>query len=180
MTAPEFIAWAQEQPHGRYELVDGEVEVQMAGGDAGRHNLTKGEVYTALRDAVAAAGAVCTVFTDGMMVPIAPKRVRVPDALVMAGRLPDIDDTSVPNPLILVEVVSPDSMVRDSVLKVADYFSLASVQHYLIVNPFDPMVLHYRRSGDDFITRILRSGDVQLDPPGITLSVDRILAAGAG
>ena len=66
MTVPEFLAWAANQPRGRYELVRGEV-VAMAP-ERARHNLVKAAVFRALRDAVARAGVPCTVFTDGMTV----------------------------------------------------------------------------------------------------------------
>ena len=97
-----------------------------------------------------------------------------PDALVYCG--PEIPHSAieVPNPLILVEVLSPSTRHIDASAKLAGYFSLASVAHYLIVDPDKPLVIHHaRREADTTImTRILTSGPVPLDPPGIEVSVE--------
>jgi Uma2 family endonuclease len=50
MTVDQFLAWAEAQPQGRYELVDGQV-VAMAPEPA-RHNLVKLAVWRALDDAI--------------------------------------------------------------------------------------------------------------------------------
>lgn len=179
MTLDEFLAWARGRPAGRYELVDGEVIEMPAEG--GRQNVVKGEVYVALREAVAAAGLACNVFTDGMTVRIDKHQGREPDASVTTGPVADLDATEIVDPLVVVEVTSPSSVARDTEDKLIDYFSVASIQHYLIVNPDAKAVVHHRRdAGGQIITFIVRSGAIQLDPPGISISADRILAAGRG
>lgn len=71
-----------------------------------------------------------------------------PDALVYCGpELPD-DAIEVPNPVILVEVASPSTRKFDDTAKLSGYFSLASVQHYLIVDPEGPPVIHHHRQED--------------------------------
>lgn len=179
MTLDEFLAWARGRPAGRYELVDGEVIEMPAEG--GRQNVVKGEVYVALREAVAAAGLACNVFTDGMTVRIDKHQGREPDASVTTGPVADLDATEIVDPLVVVEVTSPSSVARDTEDKLIDYFSVASIQHYLIVNPDAKAVVQHRRdAGGQIITFIVRSGAIQLDPPGISISADRILAAGRG
>jgi Uma2 family endonuclease len=49
-------------------------------------------------------------------------------------RLPG-EATTVADPLVLVEVLSPDSGTTDRATKLRAYFKLPSVQHYLIVWP---------------------------------------------
>ena len=46
MKVPEFLAWAEAQPQGRYELVNGEVLVMAP--ERVRHNLVKLAVARAL------------------------------------------------------------------------------------------------------------------------------------
>lgn len=58
--------------------------------------------------------------------------------------------------------------------KLADYFRLPSVQHYLLVRPGRPEVIHHRRAEATIETLIIRQGDVMLDPPGIALSIEEI------
>jgi Uma2 family endonuclease len=68
MSVPEFLAWAANQPRGRYELVRGEI-VAMAPSGPGTI-WPSWRFARALSDAVARAGLPCTVFTDGMTVVI--------------------------------------------------------------------------------------------------------------
>jgi Uma2 family endonuclease len=89
MNVQEFLVWAAAQPHGRYELVRGEI-VAMAP-ERARHNLVKAAVFRALSDAVTRVGLPCTVFTDGMTVVIDNEHSREPDAAVQRAHGPRLD-----------------------------------------------------------------------------------------
>ena len=117
-------------------------------------------------------GLDCEAFTDGMTVRIDESTVYEPDALVRCGpRVPD-DAVDIPDPLIVVEVVSRSSRSTDSGAKLGDYFMLPSVRHYLVANVDAGSITHHLRSEADSIsTRILRDGQLVLDPPGLTLDV---------
>jgi Uma2 family endonuclease len=171
LTADGFIAWAAEQPRGRYELVAGEV-VAMAPERAG-HARTKARVHRALEDAVAAAGLDCEAFPDGMSVRIDEATVYEPDALVRCGpRTPD-DAVEAAEPVVLVEVVSRASRSIDSGAKLADYFRLGSVRHYLVVDADRRTVTHHRREEEgEIATRIFREGRLELGPPGLVVNVE--------
>jgi Uma2 family endonuclease len=65
MSRQEYRAWAEQQPAGRFERVNG-VVVAMAPERAG-HNRRKAVVWQVLRQAVQAAGLSCDVYTDGMI-----------------------------------------------------------------------------------------------------------------
>ena len=74
--------------------------------------------------------------------------------------------------MIVVEVVSPSTAAIDRGLKFEGYFSLPSVEHYLILDPERRVVIHHKRGQGDIIeTRILSEGMVRLDPPGIEAPV---------
>jgi hypothetical protein len=52
------------------------------------------------------------------------------------------------------------------------------VQHYLIVDPAGPPLVHHRRQADGTIlTTIVHDGALMLAPPGIELPVADIFAA---
>jgi Uma2 family endonuclease len=178
MNVDEFLAWSERQPDDRYELVDGEVVAMTR--DTVRHNLTKAAALRALEDAVRSAGLPCVVLIDGVGVAINDKTLRIPDVLVQCGAEPDPDALLV-SPLIVVEVVSPSSE-RDNVeTKLVDYFSVASIRHYLIVFSERRVVVHHRRNdGGDIATRIAHEGDVTLDPPGIAVPVLALLGPSSG
>jgi Uma2 family endonuclease len=100
-----------------------------------------------------------------------------PDALVNCGPpIPD-DATAAPNPIVIVEVLSPGTASVDAGAKLADYFRLASVQHYLLVRPARREIIHHWRVADGLRTSIVRDGALLLDPPGIQLSLDEVYGA---
>jgi Uma2 family endonuclease len=174
MTADEFIPWAMNQPK-RYELIGGEV-VAMSPERVG-HADTKGNVYVALREAIKAAGVPCQTYTDGVAVRIDARTVYEPDALVRCGKPVDDEAVKIDDPVIVVEVVSPSTQSVDAGAKLAAYFRLPSVRHYLIVERRNRMANHHARSEDGRIeTRIVRSGTLTMEPPGITVEVESFFA----
>jgi hypothetical protein len=78
-----------------------------------------------------------------------------------------------PNPVIVVEVISPTSTRRDLAVKFTNYFRHPGVQHYLIVVMENRTVIQHSRSeGDTLKTRIAGPGDrLTFDPPGIAVAV---------
>jgi len=69
-------------------------------------------------------------------------------------------------------VLSPSTQQFDVSIKLAGYFRLPSVAHYLIVDPAQPMIVHHSRgAGDTILTRVVTEGAIKLDPPGLELAV---------
>lgn len=167
MTSDEFIAWAMQQPEGkRYELVGGEV-VAMAP-ERSVHALAKFHIARRLAEAVEAAGLPCIVYPDGMSVIVDEDTSYEPDAMLRCGEALPEDAVKVLDPLIVVEVASPSTQVLDAGAKLADYFRIPSLRHYLIVRTRGKIVVHHARDEAGVITtRIIRDGTVELDPPGI-------------
>ena|SRR5688572_6885336 len=175
MTVDEYLAWAEGQP-GRYELYAGTVYA-MAPKRAG-HAKVKLAVQMALLAAIRRASLPCHVLPDGMTVRVARDTAHEPDALVYCGQELPNSAIEVPNPLILVEVLSPSTRHIDASAKLAGYFSLDSVQHYLIVDPEKPLVIHHARGENGVIaTRIARDGSLRLDPPGLELAMAELYPA---
>ncbi len=144
-----------------------------------RHNLVKFAVARALDDAIKRAGLPCTVFTDGMTVIIDNETSREPDAAVQCGVAVDLDSMVLQAPLIVVEITSPSSERDDTGDKLVEYFSVPTIQHYLIVNPAKNVVVHHARSdGGTIATRILSDGEVGLTPPGMVVPVADLLPSG--
>ncbi len=168
MTREAYRAWAEQQPSQRFERIEG-VVVAMAA-ERAAHNLRKGSARDALRAAVQRAGLSCQVFGDGMTIEVGDSDYE-PDAVVRCGgdRLPD-DAVAVPDPLIIVEVLSPTASGVDRGLKLRDYFRLPTLQHYLIVWPETSHIArHSRLSGGDVATKVFTSGEIVLAPPGLSL-----------
>jgi Uma2 family endonuclease len=98
-----------------------------------------------------------------------------PDVVVYCGAKLPGDAVAVPNPLIIVEVLSPSTSAAGRAWKLAEYFKLASLRHYLIIWGDKQQILHHRRTDSGQTgAQIVSAGQIRLDPPGITIAVDDI------
>lgn len=175
MTVDEFLVWAEGQD-GKWELYNG-VPYLMAP-ERTRHGERKFAVQTALLSAIRRAGLPCHMLPDGATVRVSSTTAHEPDALVYCGSKLPGDTIEVPNPVIVVEVASPSTRKIDASLKLKGYFGLPSVHHYLIIDPEGPPVLHHQRQSDGSIrTCIVADGALQLDPPGLTITIDELFAS---
>jgi len=170
MTVEKFWKWNTAQPVGRFELEDGLVVRMQA--ENNRHNLVKSAILVATTNSVKRGELDCTVLGDGCSVRIDDWTVFEPDMTVQCGKPVDLDALEATCPILLVEVMSKSTSHIDMGRKMSAYFSLPSVEHYLVVDAKKKLVLHHRRNGDEVATRFVTEGDLVLDPPGLTLRVD--------
>ena len=175
MTVDEYLTWAEGRPR-RYELYAGAVYA-MAPERAG-HAETKYAIQTALLAGIRRAGVPCHMLPDGMTVRVDEDTAHEPDALVYCGEKLPNSAVEAPNPIIVVDVLSPSTRHIDASAKLAGYFRIPSVSHYLIVDPDKRLMIHHARGERDIIaTRIVSEGGLQLDPPGIELSIGDLFQA---
>ena len=171
MTVDEYLPWVVTQG-GRWELIDGR-PIKMPSETLG-HIDVKAYVWLVLKELVIEAGLGLHVLGDGATVRINPHNANEPDALVYTGLKRSDSSIEVPDPIIVVEVVSPTSVARDKIRKRVDYFTLASVEHYLVVDPDTRTVLHFDRTNWQTDGRALGEADTaDLSPPGLKLPVRR-------
>ena len=175
-TADAFLAWARGATGGddsnwraarswRWRL------------SASRTPRAKLEAVIALRAAIATSGLGCEAMTDGVSVRIDERTVYEPDALVRCGPRTPGDAMEVTDPIIVVEIVSPSSRGIDTGAKLAGYFQLPSVRHYLIVNTEARVVIHHHRDDTGAISvRILHEGPLSFDPPGLAIEIRDVFA----
>jgi Uma2 family endonuclease len=174
MNVDDYLAWPQEHP-GRYELSDGQV-IAMPPEGAGRAAV-EFAVQTALLAGIRAGGLPCHMLPDGMTVRVDETTANEPDALVYCGTKLEPSALEVPAPIIVVEVLSPSTRRIDASAKLAGYFRVPSVAHYLIVDKNKPLVLHHARGeGDMILTHIVTQGTIELDPPGLAVTLTDIYA----
>jgi Uma2 family endonuclease len=175
MGRDEFRQWAEQQEGARYERVNGE-PVAMAP-ERAIHARLKARVWQALHLTLRECGGDCEALPDGMTVEIDADTDYEPDAVVNSGPpIPD-DTVAATNPVVVVEVLSPGTRGIDTGAKLDGYFRVPGIIHYLIVLTARRGVIHHRRAHNGGIdTRILSSGKIALDPPGIAIDVDEIYA----
>lgn len=171
MTVEEYLASSERQAERqRTELINGQV-VAMAP-ERAAHNRIKIAVIMALDRAVKAAGLSCEAFTDGMTVQIDEHTAYEPDALVNCGERMSGRGMIAPNPVIVVEVLSPTTAHSDTSAKLIGYFKLPSVAHYLVIDPDARTATHYTREG---VPEVVAGGPLRLDPPGLTVTIEDLL-----
>ncbi len=111
LTVDEYVGWAHSQSERqRTELINGQI-VTMAP-ERVEHGEIKLAAAIALRTAIAKAGCDCHVLGDGMTVRIDEHTAYEPDALAYCGPRLARGSTIVPDPVIIVEVLSPATAHR--------------------------------------------------------------------
>ena len=181
MTAREFLAWVETRPDGKdYRLVNGE-PIKMAA-ERSRQTKAKFRIAKALEAAIEQAHLPCHVLADGITVMVDEYTAYEPDATVYCGEEIDDDAMVLENPLVVVEVLSPTTAHIDTGRKLADYFKISSVQHYLIVDTIGRRVVQHTRAAAGRIetiieTTIIEAGGIRIDPPGISVPIEAILPA---
>jgi len=186
MDVAAFLEWAKRRPEGeRWELIEGTpvpargpTPAQAMAAETVTHARTKRRIDHALTEALAKGGHGCEVFVSGPMVQIDADTAFEPDVVVSCVEVPE--GLLVPEPLIVVEVLSESTRDRDFTIKLAGYASLASVAHYLLVETRHRLIVHHHRATGEpeFRTSIARGGVLRLDPPGLDLDLDAVYASG--
>jgi Uma2 family endonuclease len=174
MSVDEYLAWAEGQP-GRFELYAGVVYAMAP--ERAEHAKIKYAVQTSLLNGIRLSRLPCHMLPDGMTVRVDEDTAHEPDALVYCG--PELPGPAieVPNPIIVVEVLSPSTRHVDASAKLAGYFRVPTVQHYLILDPSKRLVIHHARGErGEIVTKIVADGPLRLDPPGINIRLEEIFS----
>ena len=190
LTVDEFLEWVETDPEAefvfedgtrrhkcdvRFELYEGAVTA-MSPERAG-HAEAKFNAAMTLRSAIEANNLPCKTWINGLGVRIDDGTLYEPDALVRCGDRLGGDAQEVSDPVIIVEILSPSTRSKDIGEKMEAYLSLPSLHHYLIVDAGKRKVIHYHRDQGEveFRIRIVSSGPITLDPPGIKIALEDIL-----
>lgn len=146
-TQEAFFAWAAHQ-EGRYEF-DGVGPVDVTGGSV-RHGLIMRRLFAALE----AALGHCDAHILGPEVGIATvgRAIRYPDALITVGTLVE-GALTVPKPMVVFEIVSPNSQRNDRIVKVREYLAVASITRYVILEYASIGATVFEREAGDSVWR---------------------------
>jgi Uma2 family endonuclease len=171
MTVDQYLAWSETQSDlPRTELINGQIVATAP--ERVEHTEVKLSAAIALRAAIGRCQLACCALPSGPTVRIDDHTAYAPDALVYCGQKLPGDALVVPNPMIIVEVLSPTTSHTDTSAKLIDYFKLTSVHHYLIIDPDAYAITHHSRCADGTVSgRTVASGTLRLDPPGLAIDV---------
>jgi Uma2 family endonuclease len=169
-TLESFVGWHERQAE-TFEFVGG-APVMMAPASRA-HTMLKGNVFAALREAL--RDSPCTAYSDGIEIRVAEMSA-IPDGVVSCHP-PDLSTPVERAPVVIVEIVSPTTVLRDRVQKWEGYRHIPSLRHYLCVEPDRRLVqLHTRLDDMVFEERFIETGVVALDAVGVNLDVTTIYA----
>ncbi len=166
----------EEEAEIRHEFIKGKM-IPMTGGTT-NHNLITGNVYLALR--LALKWKKTPVYIENVRLFIPDYNIfTYPDVMVMAGEPIYYNDrqTTVTNPVILIEVLSNSTKDYDLGRKFGYYRSLDTLQEYILIEPEQATIMVYRRSNDkNWLLEIIENTTdiLRLDSVAIELSVSEI------
>lgn len=162
------------QSETKLEFFEGQI-FAMAGGTF-KHAQVAGDVYGELRQAL--KDKPCQPMNSDMRVHTPSGLDTYPDISVYCGD-PELgdNDTTLLNPILIVEVLSPSTRDYDRGGKFAHYRSIVGLQDYLLVDPSAILVEHFHRVGqDEWLLHVYSdlASEVVLESLGLSLSLQAI------
>ena len=151
-TVEEFLVFEAEEPE-RYEFVDGIIRM-MTGGSAA-HSAIKLNAAIALKAAL--GSGPCRVDLDDLKV-VTETAVMYPDVVVTCQPLSP-DDDRVPDPAVVVEVLSPTTETHDRIRKWRQYQTIASLRHFVLIAQSERRIEVYTRDGDGWQLAVVEPPD---------------------
>lgn len=167
MSFDDFEELLLDKPDNeRWELIGGRVIRGMVGA-RWEHGLIVQNVAFALRSHFKKTSRPCHAFQETFFVKEKSLDFAVlPDVVVRCGRL-ETGATSVNDPVVVVEVLSPGTASRDRYEKWESYKALPSLRHYVLITRDKPLVEIRTKSGLDWTGLVVEGLDKTLSLPGI-------------
>ena len=166
MTVAEFLSW-EDGTDTRYELLNGS-PVAMAP-PAIAHGILalrlSARIDAALRSRPPCFGQI----EAGIVRPDRDDTCYIADIAVTCTP-PERGQQLLPDPLLIVEILSPGTALYDRQTKVSDYRRIASVQEILLIDSASIFAEVLRREGDRWITEIVRGPQATLSLASIGLT----------
>lgn len=167
MTLAEFLGW-DDGTDTRYELIDG-VPVAMAPPAVAHGRLAAR--LTARIDAALAAHPGCYVQSEaGIVRPERQDTFYVAD-LAVSCTAAEAGDQITPEPVLIVEILSPTTTAEDLREKIPDYLRIPSVREVVALDSLRVFAQVMRRQGEHWITEIVQGREAVLSLSSVGLSV---------
>jgi Uma2 family endonuclease len=153
ITVDEFLAWDGD-PDRRYELIAGEI-VAMAPPSL-HHALIAANAIGEIRQRLKPP---CKVLSEaGIRLAWRNDMYYQADIAVTCSPL-DRDQWGTPDPIVIIEILSPSTEAHDRSVKLVDYRHIPSVREIVLVASNDKKVEHWRREGAGWTVVDLEAAD---------------------
>lgn len=163
MTLEEFLAW-EERQELRHEF-DG-VRPLLRDGVTVGHSLIQVNLVAGLGRRL--RGKRCQAFGSNLKICVAGN-VRYPDAFIACSRYPR-GTIVIHDPVVVFEIVAPDTATTDRIVKNQEYRDTPSIQRYVMLEQDRQAATIFARVGDDWVGHVV-SGNVVLAMPEIGIEV---------
>jgi Uma2 family endonuclease len=173
MSFEQFLDWERGQER-KHEFVDGQTIAMADGTEA--HSIIQANLIAAAAPKLRGSG--CRPFSSDMLVRTGTDRGRYPDMSIDCG--PRRGDNRVaPEPVVVFEVLSPETQKHDRTIKLADYNATPSIAHYVQLEQAEPLAHVYDRGPHgDFNLRPREvhglDGAIDLPAAGLVLTMSEI------
>lgn len=169
LSVPKYLNWETGNDL-KHEFIDGNI-YEMSGGTL-NHGAIAAKIRALLiRDL---SGADCIVFSSDVRVKVSDIRYVYPDGSVVCGSpVTEDNNTTLLNPILIVEVTSPTSTEYDRIEKRDMYHDVVSVMTYLIIDQHRPYVELYSRAQSGWHVQVFSDVDdvISIDIPKCELSL---------
>ncbi len=160
----------EEQSEVRHQFFNGEV-FAMTGGTF-NHSAIAGNLYLSMGSRL--GGSSCRPMNGDMRIQTPSGLDTYPDVSVFCGK-PELSDKqrTLHNPVVIFEVLSPSTRNYDRGDKFAHYRSIPTLHDYVLIDPDEIGVEHFRRSPDgrEWVLRDYRDLSEALPLPSIGLDL---------
>jgi len=147
MSEVDYLAF-EARSEIKHEFVDGKVYAMT--GASWNHSVINSNVQGMLNSQL--ADKSCRAVSSDMRVKVQSKTVsfRYPDTIVVCGEpiFADNRTDTLTNPAVIVEVLSPSTVLIDRNEKLDEYIQIDSVQHYVLIAQHTAKVEVYSRQSD--------------------------------
>jgi Uma2 family endonuclease len=166
MTLAEFLRW-EDGTDTRYELLAGQ-PVAMAP-PAPPHGFLAARLCARIEGALQSRRPCMVQIEAGIARPDRDDTCYVAD-LAVSCKPPRSGELLISDPLLIVEVLSPTTGLRDRHTKVADYRRILSVEEILLIDSTSIFAEVLRREGHRWITEIVGGSQATLSLASIGLT----------
>ncbi|MGI9174056.1 MAG: Uma2 family endonuclease [Rhodothermales bacterium] len=171
----EYLRMETSAPF-KSEYYRGELFPMDMAGATRRHNRLTANLLVHLRGTL--AGRDCDVFTSDMRVHVAANTYYTyPDVLVVCGEQCYLNEneTTLLNPVVVIEVLSPSTEHYDRGAKFGLYRDLESLQEYMLVAQDERRVEVFTRSGEgSWETGTVREGSCPFASLNVIIGLDSL------
>lgn len=170
VSVEEYLA-REEVAETRHEYINGEVRM-MSGGTADHSRLIF-SVSSALHTGLAADS--CEGFSSETRVRNPRGNYFYPDVSVACDPIFTDNQTTLLNPILVVEVLSPTTESYDRGVKFDEYATIPTLTEIVFVSQDLVRIARYTRSGSGWLREAFFTGD-EFTAAGVTLRVDDLYA----